>query len=563
MQVRVLRSICAAVTFVALAALSFVSAQTQSTATDRALPAPINLVVSPASVTVEPGATVQFAAVTTGSFPVSLVWTATGGTITAGGRYTAGQTAGDHTVTATVRGGTLSGSAVISIQAVPVFVDIFPGDSIQARINASPTGTAFRLRAGTHTLTAPLTPKDGTSFTGEKGAIVSGARELTGFAKSGNSWVVGGQTQQGASHGSCRSAEFPRCGHPEDVYVDNVMIRHVNALNDLGPGRWYFDYGNDRIHLYDDPTGRRVETTVTPYAFGGTATNVTINGLIIEKFANQAQRGAIAGDSTTHWTVAGNEVRFNHGVGIRIGHSMQVIGNVVHRNGELGIGGVGDNVLVENNEIAYNNVAGFHPDWEAGGTKFVRTNQLVVRNNWVHHNYGPGLWTDIDNRNTLYELNRSEDNERMGIIHEISYSATIRNNTLKRNGFGHSVWLWGAGILVAASPDVEIYGNTLEGNADGIAAVQQRRGSGAFGPYEVWNLWVHDNTIISSTGHTGIVQDVGDRSYFSTRNNRFDRNVYRLGSAAHHFNWLDGNRTDQEWQGYGNDVTGAFEQLQP
>jgi hypothetical protein len=43
-------------------------------------------------------------------------------------------------------------------------------------------------------------------------------------------------------------------------------------------------------------------------------------------------------------------------------------------------------VLVDQNEIAYNNTAGFNSGWEAGGTKFVMTHNLVVRGNWSHHN---------------------------------------------------------------------------------------------------------------------------------------------------------------------------------
>ena len=126
------------------------------------------------------------------------------------------------------------------------------------------------------------------------------------------------------------------------------------------------------------------------------------------------------------------------------------------------------------------------------------THNLIVRGNLVHHNYGPGLWTDVDNIDTLYEYNEVSDNDDAGIFHEISYRATIRNNTVSRNGFGYHPWLWGAGIQVAASRDVEVYGNVLIDNAQGIAALQQNRGTGLYGPRQVVNLYVHDNTIIQT-----------------------------------------------------------------
>src|SRR6185295_4962399 len=144
---------------------------------------------------------------------------------------------------------------------------------------------------------------------------------------------------------------------------------------------------------------------------------------------------------------------------------------------------------------AYNNTAGYLWQWEAGGTKFALTRNLVVRNNFVHHNYGPGLGTDINNIDTLYEANTVSDNEQAGIFHEISYRATIRYNTVARNGYAYHAWLWGAGIQIAASPDVEVHDNTLVDNAHGIAAIQQNRGSGTYGMHSVDNLYVHNNTI--------------------------------------------------------------------
>jgi hypothetical protein len=435
-------------------------------------------------------------------------------------------------------------------------VDIVPGVNIQTQIDLYPPGTTFRLQPGVHRLASPLTPKDGDSFVGAPGAVVSGARVLSP-SWSGTYWVAGDQRQQGRSLGSCR-ASAPRCANPEDLYIDDVLLHHVSSASELGPGKWHFDYSNDRILFFDDPSGRRVETSVITHAFGGSASNVTIANLTIEKFANPAQSGAVHGDGTRGWTVRDNTIRFNHGTGVRTGPEMSVLRNLVIRNGQLGVGGGGDAVLIEGNEIAFSNTVGFDSGWESGGTKFVDTRGLVVRDNFVHHNDGPGLWTDINNIDTLYEGNRVEDNVGPGIFHEISYSAVIRRNVVRRNGFGFSAWLWGAGILVAASSEVEIHDNVVMDNADGIAAIQQRRGTGRHGPYEIWNLWVHDNVIGMTTGQTGLVQDVGDKSYFSSRNNRFDRNKYTMGSGGRYFGWLDADRTDSEWRSFNNDVNGTF-----
>ncbi|MQA28772.1 MAG: hypothetical protein GEU82_02885 [Luteitalea sp.] len=381
--------------------------------------------------------------------------------------------------------------------------------------------------------------------------------------EAGGYWIASGQTQQGIqSHGAdhCQ-AENPRCASPEQLFIDDKALWQVGSIGELRSGTFYFDYNNDQIYFADNPDGRRVEASVTPSAFESGANNVTVSGLTVEKYANIAQQGAIHAARGTGWRVTNNQVRWTHGTGIRIGTQAQVLGNNVHHNGQLGIGGSGDDALVADNEIAYNNTSRFEVPWEGAATKFMGTRNLVVRGNWVHHNHGVGLWTDNDNINTLYEGNTSDDNEWMGILHEISYSAVIRNNVVRRNGWAFSAYIWGAGILITASPDVEIVGNYLEGNADGIGAAQQSRehNVGAYGPHEIWNLWVHDNIIMNPDGWSGLVQDIdSSNSYFTSRNNRFERNVYQPGHSLRFLQWMNGERTFLEWIGFGQDVLGGL-----
>jgi parallel beta-helix repeat protein len=441
--------------------------------------------------------------------------------------------------------------------ATDAAVVIYPGTDIQRQVDASAPGSTFLLKSGVHRMQT-IRPKEGDAFLGEQGTVLSGARPLTDFVRSGSYWVATGQTQQGIqNHGVCQPG-FPRCTFPEQLFFDSEGLQHVASLGELGPGRWYFDYDADRIYFADDPTWHRVETSVTAMAFAPTADHVTISGLTVERFANIAQQGAIHGEGRSDWVVTNNEVRWNHGTGIRVGAHAVVRQNYVNNNGQLGISASGADILVENNEIYLNNRARFFTRWEAGGAKFVATSNLVVRGNYSHRNGGPGLWTDIDNVNTLYEYNTTDDNELMGIYHEISDAAVIRNNIVRRNGFGYPDWIAGAGILVAGSPNVEIYGNYLESNADGIGAVQQNRGSGAYGPHELWNLWVHDNVIASTDGWTGMVEDVGDAACFTSRNNHFERNQYRLGPKTFYFTWMDNELTEAGWVAYGQDTVGTF-----
>ena len=242
-------------------------------------------------------------------------------------------------------------------------------------------------------------------------------------------------------------------------------------------------------------------------------------------------------------------------------------GNIVHHNGQLGLSGQGDSSLVEGNEIAWNNTAGYQCLWECGGTKWAETRGLVIRGNWSHDNHGPGMWTDINNVDVLYEDNVITGNQGYGILHEISYRATIRGNVVQDTRPRDDTGFFGGGeIVVSASPDVEVYGNQVRG-AVGIGILQQRRVDfpSPLGPHEARNVYVHDNTVIATdpsavvAGMATDVPELDDPRRLAGRNNRFSGNRYHLPQpAGPSFDWLGGLRTAEEWQGYGQDTTGTF-----
>jgi hypothetical protein len=449
---------------------------------------------------------------------------------------------------------------------LPEVVSIQPGDSLQAAVDAHPAGTTFLIGAGVHRL-AEVEPKDRDVFLGKPGATLTGAKLLGPFTQDGEHWYASGQAGDGEPHGQCRD-DRPACGLAEDLFVDDRLLRRVTGLDQLEPGGWYFDQSEDRIYLAEDPSGKNVEVGSARHAFFGEAEGVTIEGLLIEKYANPAQSGAVQGgghqpgEGSTDWVIKGNEIRFNHGVGVRLGDGMRVLRNHIHHNGQLGIGGIGDDMLVEGNEIAFNNTAGYEWSWEAGGAKFVKTRNLVVRANYVHHNDGPGLWTDIDNVESRYQQNLITRNSAAGIFHEISYQAVIEGNTVSRNGLGQaSEWLWGAGIQIADSSGVEVRDNLVVGNANGIVGIQQERGDGTHGPYRLQDLWVRENRVVMTEGMSGIGDGRGATGVFKDWGNRFESNQYFIGGDGAHFAWLNSEVSPEEWMAAGQDLEGAWYSL--
>ena len=217
--------------------------------------------------------------------------------------------------------------------------------------------------------------------------------------------------------------------------------------------------------------------------------------------------------------------------------------NYVHHNCGFGFVGAGVNVVVEGNEIAYNNImagstntCGSDSFWGAGGSKWVCTTSLIVRGNFSHHNDGPGLWTDINNIYSLYENNIIEDNVRGGIFHEISYDATIRNNTIRRNGTGKDYpwWTTGAGIEIVSSRNVEVYGNTLVDNWQGITGLEgpsRHREPRRLGDDQPERARQQRDVAHQRRRRRalGSARYRGNRAFLPAANNRFQRNSYTLG----------------------------------
>lgn len=284
--------------------------------------------------------------------------------------------------------------------------------------------------------------------------------------------------------------------------------------------------------------------------------DVVISGITFERYATPPQLGTIGGGGGNNWLMEGNEVRYSRGGGIEIGSGSIVRNNYVHHNEQIGlhIGSRTRGVLVEGNEIAFNNFEDqYDMAWEAGGAKFVFTEDLVVRKNYVHDNRGAGLWTDGDNIGTIYEGNVVMDNAGPGIFHEISYSAEIRGNHV----VGNASDFYFGGILVANSSNVTVTGNVLESNFGGIFAVQDDRGEGDLGPYVVENLVVEGNLTSLDEGWSGLRRNTNDYDP-ALANVSFEGNKYVSDEPESWF-WIDQPLEFAEWQALGFDDSGIAE----
>jgi hypothetical protein len=436
------------------------------------------------------------------------------------------------------------------------------GSSVQAAIDDNPNGATLCLGSGVHRLLKALLPKAGQRLIGEPGTVLSGALPVRSFSRIGTGWVAHGVVPSARSTNGVCMPHYSGCRYSEAVFLDSRPLWRVTSLSRLGPGMFYQDYQAGDLYLADDPTRHELEIARAKAAIESSAPGVTVRGLVVEKFANDAQRGAITAGSD--WTIERNEVRLNHGVGIETPNAqgVRVLDNYVHHNGQLGISGWRTmGALYEGNELAFNNTAGFYnADWEAGGAKWTESSDLTVQDNYVHDNKAVGLWFDINDKDVLIAANRIEANDSDGIRYEISYRAVIRHNTITGNGFKEPTgWVNGAGIMVNSAPDVEVANNLVDSNFNGITLRQDNRGAGSLGKFLVQGARIHDNQITMRRGMTGLSSTVSDNCVFTTCDNRFENNHYTvIGADVTNFSWKDAELTWAQWQQHGQDTGGRY-----
>ena len=429
-------------------------------------------------------------------------------------------------------------------RAATANVIVHPHDDLASLVTTSPPATKFVLLAGRH-YAGEIQPKDGQSFVGQPGAVLSGAVRLGAFMPDGRFWRAKGPQPLQPSGGECGeeawmrsrdregilTAGYSSCRFGEVLFVDGAPLRRVLKADELSNQTWLQNRVTGDVLVGFDPAGRLVEMSHLRAALYGSARDVTIRGLVIEQYASTAQHGAIQATAfdpdqkimSTGWRVLDNDIRFNSGGGVRTAHGMRLKGNRIYRNGQIGIVGEGTGIVVESNDIVANNTLGYAPGWEAGATKFQLTDLLQVRNNCVRDNLGPGIWTDVRNRNSTIVENWSIRNAGIGIEHEISGRALIEGNTVAFNGSPGNTW-WYSQILVDGSTDTLVQKNRVEAAAANAIFVVEDGRAIASRRNVVAN---NDITFYGSVGVSGFESSPSPIKEL-IGNNRFEGNSIRV-----------------------------------
>ena len=275
----------------------------------------------------------------------------------------------------------------------------------------------------------------------------------------------------------------------------------------------------------------------------GNQPGVTIEYLTIEKFQPNADGVAINQSGNTGWRFLYNTITLNvPGAGVLAAADNTLEGNCLTLNGQYGFqsSAVGPwgrdsltdgpyNVTVRDNEISYNDTCDFEGtfdnpsigwskynpvperyrnphcgkvvgDGNQGGAKLWQTNGVTIKGNYIHGNWGPGIWADTNNANTTYTGNVIVNNDGDAIIEEISYNFSITDNYLANNG-----WVNGLGNPQFPTPAIYISQSGSDSLFGGIPACQEA--SCARQPSYRNQSVISGNTLVNNGGNVFLWQN--------------------------------------------------------
>jgi hypothetical protein len=187
------------------------------------------------------------------------------------------------------------------------------------------------------------------------------------------------------------------------------------------------------------------------------------------------------------------------------------------------------NVLVEGNEISYNDTCDFsgsmnnpavgwnnyNPvpaqyrnsqcgtvsgDGNQGGFKLWETDGVTIKDNYIHNNWGPGGWADTNNANTTWTGNTITNNENAGIIEEVSYNFSITSNYIADNN-----WIDGLNNPGFPQPAIYVSESGSDSNFGGVPACPEAS-CAAQGAYTKQSV-ISGNTLVDNGGNVFLWQN--------------------------------------------------------
>jgi parallel beta-helix repeat protein len=385
-----------------------------------------------------------------------------------------------------------------------------PYESVATAVSKAVSGQTLVLRGGTYRESVKIPSGKALTIQPYPGEAVwfDGAGPVTGWVRSGSTWVVSNWTylfDHRVSFGAGQDESsryvdpaYPMAGYGDAVWINGVELTQVGSESAVTTGTFYVDETNKRLVIGSDPTGKLVEASKIAKAMQIQGAGTTVRGVGIKRYAAQlALFGAVSYEA--------NNVTFEN--------------DVIADNATLGVGGWGDNATFRNVTVSGNGLLGIHGDKAPGlrvldsvvsgnndqrfksqpvsaGLKITDSDGVRIEGNQITSNLAAGLWFDVTMRNWVVAGNTISSNTE-GIVVELSGHGVIADNYLARNSK--------AAVGIFNSNAVQVWNNTMDSNSRSLQFLQdaRRNTNSATKDYVPWvsgDITISNNVVAYGNG---------------------------------------------------------------
>ncbi|MBE7162706.1 MAG: right-handed parallel beta-helix repeat-containing protein, partial [Williamsia herbipolensis] len=282
---------------------------------------------------------------------------------------------------------------------------------LQKAIDAAPSGSTVVARGGVYheTVTIPAGKRITLQSAPGEAAWLDGSSDVSGFARDGRGWSAGGWTTKfdasptytrGAPDGSDAfgfiDPAFPMAAHPDQVWIDGVAQTQVASAAQLSAGKFFVDYGAQKLSLGSDPTGHDVRASSLVRALTVAGSGSVIRGIGIHRYAPSVPDMGAMVVTGSGVTVENVSITDNATQGLSMESTGGVLNHVTtSRNGLLGThANYADGLKVSGMLSTDNNTEHFNRAPVSGGIKITRSRDVKVTDSAILRNQGNGLWFD-------------------------------------------------------------------------------------------------------------------------------------------------------------------------
>lgn len=337
--------------------------------------------------------------------------------------------------------------------------------------------------------------------------IIRGSDHVTGWElHSGNIWKKTNWTynSQQVFAGGGDSPSLQQIGTPS-LYTSFEYPKPVgSSVNSMIPGSFYYDALNKTLYVWladgADPNISMVEASTRQRLFFMGVPYIHLKGFAFRHSNNSAHaKMGAAVELSSNSIIEMSDIQYTDFAGLSMGYlktGAQALNCNVSNNGNSGVNAAGSyNFKVFNVKMNNNNTRKFNALWHAGGLKATTKAYGTVEYSEVGFNNGSGIWFDFANSGN---------------------AITIRNNYIHDNG------PLDAAIYFEVSKNGRIYNNILANN--------QRRGIYLSGSD---NTQVFNNTIVGTTGYSGIEVGGMPRTGATLTGNTIQNNIISHGTSKY------------------------------